>query len=74
MDEVSIENRFLFDLQGFLLLRGVLSKTECSAHYNVVMREPRNAHHFYFPPEIRARFDQNQQDLTKWMEFTKWDY
>jgi hypothetical protein len=140
MDEVSIENRFLFDLQGFLLLRGVLSKTECSdydnklrvleqgdyadswqeslppdspgldmpgaiaatgqagdlllfseavihdglpktttglrsnlyynyvhAHYNVVMREPRNAHHFYFPPEIRARFDQNQQDLTKWM-------
>jgi hypothetical protein len=32
MKDVSIEDRFLFDLQGFLLLRGVLSKAECSAY------------------------------------------
>ena len=40
------------------------------AHYNVVMREPTNAYHFYFPPAVRARFDQTQRALTHWMEFT----
>jgi len=32
MNEVCIEDRFLFDLQGFLLLRGVLSQAECAAY------------------------------------------
>ena len=44
------------------------------AHYNVMMREPRNAHHFYFPTEIRARFTQEQRRLTRWMELTRWEY
>ena len=32
MSEVSAEDRFLFDLQGFLLLRGVLGAEECAAY------------------------------------------
>jgi ectoine hydroxylase-related dioxygenase (phytanoyl-CoA dioxygenase family) len=44
------------------------------AHYNVMMREPTNAHHFYFPPEVRQRFTQEQRALTRWMEFTRWEY
>lgn len=44
------------------------------AHYNVMTREPRNCHHFYFPPRVRQRFTPSQRELTKWMEFTKWDY
>ena len=44
------------------------------AHYNVMTREPRNCHHFYFPPDIRNRFTQGQRDLTAWMELAKWDY
>ena len=43
------------------------------AHYNVMMREPHNAHHFYFHAEIRARFSEQQCDLTRWMELTHWD-
>ena len=32
MSDVCIEERFLFDLQGFLILRGVLSPDECAAY------------------------------------------
>ena len=32
MDPVSIEDRFLFDLQGFVLLPGVLSASECERY------------------------------------------
>ena len=31
MNEISLEHKFLFDLQGFLLLPGVLSADECAA-------------------------------------------
>jgi hypothetical protein len=55
-------------------LRSNLYYNYVHAHYNVVMREPRNAHHFYFPPEIRARFDTEQNELTRWMEFVQWNY
>lgn len=44
------------------------------AHYNVMMREPSNAHHFYFPPQIRQRFTASQRALTRWMEYARWDY
>ena len=44
------------------------------AHYNGMMREPGNCHHFYFPPGIRSRFDQPQREMTTWMEYVKWDY
>ena len=44
------------------------------AYYNVMMREPKNCHHFYFPSDVRARFTESQRNLTRWMDFTKWDY
>ena len=44
------------------------------AHYNVMMREPKNCHHFYFPEGLRDRFDDDQKAMTAWMEFVKWDY
>ncbi|MCZ6680729.1 MAG: phytanoyl-CoA dioxygenase family protein [Candidatus Poribacteria bacterium] len=44
------------------------------AHYNVMTREPKNCHHFYFPPEIRARFTPTQRELTAWMELARWEY
>jgi Phytanoyl-CoA dioxygenase (PhyH) len=44
------------------------------AHYNVMTREPRNCHHFYFPPAIRARFTPARRELTAWMELTRWEY
>lgn len=44
------------------------------AHYNVMTREPRNCHHFYFPPAVRERFTPTQRELTAWMEFTRWEY
>ena len=43
-------------------------------HYNPMMREPRNCHHFYIPQNIRERFSQSQRDLTAWMELAKWDF
>lgn len=36
--EVSLEERFLFDTQGFLLLRNVLSSEECGVLKNVIER------------------------------------
>jgi len=42
------------------------------AHYNVVMREPDNAHHFYLPPAVRQRFTDSQRHLTRWMDYTQW--
>lgn len=42
------------------------------AHYNVVMREPDNAHHFYLPPAVRQRFTDSQRHLTRWMDYTRW--
>jgi len=44
------------------------------AHYNAMLREPRNCHHFYFPPDIRSRFNDTQRDLTQWMKYVKWEY
>lgn len=44
------------------------------AHYNAMLREHKNCHHFYFPPEIRSRFDETRLELTRWMEYVKWDY
>jgi hypothetical protein len=44
------------------------------AHYNVMTREPRNCHHFYFPPEIRQRFTPARRELTAWMELARWEY
>lgn len=44
------------------------------AHYNVMTREPRNSHHFFFPPQIRARLTSQQQELTAWMNLASWDY
>lgn len=43
-------------------------------HYNVMYREPKNCHHFYFPPHIRDRFNEKQKELTAWMEYARWDY
>ncbi|MDP6504348.1 MAG: phytanoyl-CoA dioxygenase family protein [Planctomycetota bacterium] len=44
------------------------------SHYNVMTREPRNCHHFYLPPDVRKRFDEDQKKMTEWMEFVKWDH
>jgi hypothetical protein len=44
------------------------------AHYNVMTREPRNCHHFYFPPAIRERFTPARRELTAWMELARWDF
>ncbi|NKB68928.1 MAG: hypothetical protein GKR89_17820 [Candidatus Latescibacteria bacterium] len=44
------------------------------AHYNVMAREPNNAHHFYFPPQIRDRFTPGQRGLTQWMEWARWGH
>lgn len=44
------------------------------AHYNGMVREPSNCHHFYFPPAIRERFNPRQRELTKWMEYARWEY
>ena len=33
-----------------------------------------NCHHFYFSPEIRERFNEEQKAMTAWMELVKWDY
>jgi hypothetical protein len=44
------------------------------AHYNVMMREPKNSHHFYFPPGLRERFNDEQKAMTAWMELVKWEY
>ena len=44
------------------------------AHYNVMMREPRNCHHFFFPSDVRDRFTAEQRDMTRWMEYTRWEY
>ena len=44
------------------------------AHYNVMMREPTNCHHFYLPPAQRTGLSERQRHLTRWMDFTKYDY
>src|SRR5205823_5650004 len=44
------------------------------AHYNVMTREPRNCHHFYFPEEVRRRLTPARRELTAWMELARWDY
>ena len=44
------------------------------AHYNVMTREPKNCHHFYFPPELRARLTTKQRELTAWMKLAQWAY
>ena len=55
-------------------LRSNLYYNYVHAHYNVVMREPTNIHHFYFPPEIRERFSDSQRHVTRWMEQVRWGY
>ena len=44
------------------------------AYYNVMMREPKNCHHFYFPSELRERLNDGQKEMTAWMEMVRWDY
>ena len=44
------------------------------AHYNVMMREPTNAHHFYLPEVVRTRFSDGQRVLTQWMDLARWEY
>ena len=39
-----------------------------------MMREPNNCHHFYFSKDVRDRFTETQLDLTRWMDFTEYDY
>lgn len=34
---------------------------------NVVMYDPVNSHHYWMPPEVRARFSPEAQHLTRWM-------
>ncbi|MCX5658657.1 MAG: phytanoyl-CoA dioxygenase family protein [Planctomycetota bacterium] len=34
---------------------------------NVVMYDPVNAHHYWLPPEVRARFGDDAKQLTRWM-------
>ena len=34
--EISVEDRFLFDLNGFLILRNVLSSEECAEYLEVL--------------------------------------
>jgi len=46
------------------------------ATYNVAMREllagdEGNINHYVFPPEVRARFDDTQRELTQWMEWQR---
>src|SRR5689334_9126201 len=38
MSAVTVEDRFLFDLQGFLVLREVLTPAECSTYLEVLGR------------------------------------
>ena len=69
-----------------LLHTGVLKTTEghrtnlyfnfIDATYNPVMREllagnQGNVNHYVFPPEVRARFDDTQRELTQWMEWQR---
>lgn len=46
------------------------------ATYNPAMREllagnQGNVNHYVFPPEVRARFDDTQRQLTQWMEWQR---
>jgi hypothetical protein len=48
------------------------------ATYNPAMREaiagrPGNVNHYVFPPEVRARFDDTQRELTEWMAWQRTD-
>ena len=68
MNEVCIEDRFLFDLQGFLLLRGVLSQAECAAYLEKL-----------YKLEEREFADQWQQVSpsgrpTKETDYARWEY
>lgn len=38
------------------------------SHRSVVMYDRANAHHYWLPPEVRARFNEEQKNLTRWME------
>lgn len=54
MSTISIEDRYLFDLQGFLLLRNVLSETEIAAFLATIERLKQQPHedtwHHKLPP------------------------
>jgi hypothetical protein len=46
------------------------------ATYNPAMREllagnEGNVNHYVFPPDVRARFDETQTELTRWMEWQR---
>ena len=58
MAEVSVEERFLFDLQGFLLLRGVLSPQECKTLLDTI-------------ENVKARFTAQPEEVRegKWPAF-----
>jgi len=59
MIEVSPEERFLFDLQGFLLLRGVLSSEECQSLLETIenIKERFAAHPEDVPPGKSPAFE-----------------
>src|SRR3954468_21232677 len=59
MSEVTVEERFLFDLQGFLVLRDVLTPEECSTYRETLQRLERghyeDAWQAKLPPGARWR-------------------
>ncbi len=69
--EAVIHNGLLKKTEG---VRANLYYNYVHAHYNVMMREPKNCHHFCFPPGIRKRFNAEEKAMTAWMELVKWDY
>lgn len=43
------------------------------AHRSVVMYDARNAHHYWLPPQVRARFTPERRRLTRWMEVVRFE-
>lgn len=42
--------------------------------FDVAAFEPHNLQHFCMPTDVRARFTPPRQELTRWMEFTRWEH
>ncbi len=42
--------------------------------YNVMMREPKNSHHFLLSPECRERLNDEQKAMTSWMELVRCEH
>ena len=57
--------------------KGVRTNVHCNYVHGsnaVVLVDPSNYQHSYFPPTVRTRFTPRQRDMTSWMEFFRWDY